>query len=154
MCLLWGTNWVFISQKTAFFIVTAVRTSNLTVFGSSHLFKRSVRLEPSSKPSCPVQPQSLISLSPVHSDEATKPKPKLWLQFPPFSYSPYFMHGCYPALCIQLTIVPGSAIPSPQHLKPPVLLSLFMCGSLYSKKQKSSLTYLIYKCHLSINPKH
>jgi hypothetical protein len=23
-------NWVFISQKTAFFIVTAVRTSNLT----------------------------------------------------------------------------------------------------------------------------
>jgi hypothetical protein len=25
-----GTNWGFISQKTAFFIVTAVRTSNLT----------------------------------------------------------------------------------------------------------------------------
>jgi hypothetical protein len=30
MCLLWGTNWVFISQKTTFFIVTAVKTSNLT----------------------------------------------------------------------------------------------------------------------------
>jgi hypothetical protein len=29
MCLLWGTNWVSISQKTAFFIVTAVKTSNL-----------------------------------------------------------------------------------------------------------------------------
>jgi hypothetical protein len=31
MCLLWGTNRVFISQKTAFFIVTAVKTSNLTL---------------------------------------------------------------------------------------------------------------------------
>jgi hypothetical protein len=30
MCLLWSTNWVFISQKTPFFIVTAVKTSNLT----------------------------------------------------------------------------------------------------------------------------
>jgi hypothetical protein len=30
MCLLWCTNWVFISQKTAFFIVIAVKTSNLT----------------------------------------------------------------------------------------------------------------------------
>jgi hypothetical protein len=30
MCFLWGTNWGFISQKTAFFIVTAVKTSNLT----------------------------------------------------------------------------------------------------------------------------
>jgi hypothetical protein len=30
MFLLWGKNWVFISQKTAFFIVTAVKTSNLT----------------------------------------------------------------------------------------------------------------------------
>jgi hypothetical protein len=30
MCLLWSTNWVFISQKTAFFIFTAVETSNLT----------------------------------------------------------------------------------------------------------------------------
>jgi hypothetical protein len=30
MCLLWSTNWGFISQKTAFFIVTAVKTSNLT----------------------------------------------------------------------------------------------------------------------------
>jgi hypothetical protein len=30
MCLLWGTNWVFIFQKTGFFIVTAVKTSNLT----------------------------------------------------------------------------------------------------------------------------
>jgi hypothetical protein len=30
MCLLLGTNWGFISQKTAFFIVTAVKTSNLT----------------------------------------------------------------------------------------------------------------------------
>jgi hypothetical protein len=29
MCLLLGTNWVFISQETAFFIVTAVKTSNL-----------------------------------------------------------------------------------------------------------------------------
>jgi hypothetical protein len=29
MCLLWGTNWVFISQKRAFFIVTTLRTSNL-----------------------------------------------------------------------------------------------------------------------------
>jgi hypothetical protein len=28
MCL--GTNWVFISQKTTFFIVTAVKTFNLT----------------------------------------------------------------------------------------------------------------------------
>jgi hypothetical protein len=31
MCLLRGTNSVFISQKTTFFIVTAVKTSNLTV---------------------------------------------------------------------------------------------------------------------------
>jgi hypothetical protein len=29
ICLLWGTNGVYISQKTAFFIVTAVETSNL-----------------------------------------------------------------------------------------------------------------------------
>jgi hypothetical protein len=29
MCLLWSTNWVFISQKTAFFIATAMKTSNL-----------------------------------------------------------------------------------------------------------------------------
>jgi hypothetical protein len=31
MCLLWSTNWVFISQKTPFFIVTFVKTSNLTM---------------------------------------------------------------------------------------------------------------------------
>jgi hypothetical protein len=31
MCLLRGMNKVFISQKTAFFIVTAVKTSNLTI---------------------------------------------------------------------------------------------------------------------------
>jgi hypothetical protein len=30
MCLLWGMSWVFISQKTALFIVDAVKTSNLT----------------------------------------------------------------------------------------------------------------------------
>jgi hypothetical protein len=30
MCLLWSTNWGFISQKTPFFVVIAVRTSNLT----------------------------------------------------------------------------------------------------------------------------
>jgi hypothetical protein len=30
MCLLWSTNSVFISQKTTFFIVPAVKTSNLT----------------------------------------------------------------------------------------------------------------------------
>jgi hypothetical protein len=30
MCLLWSTNWVFISQKKTFFIVTAVKASNLT----------------------------------------------------------------------------------------------------------------------------
>jgi hypothetical protein len=30
MCLLRGMNWSFISQKTTFFIVTAVKTSNLT----------------------------------------------------------------------------------------------------------------------------
>jgi hypothetical protein len=30
MCLLWGTNWIFISQNTPFFIATAVKTSNLT----------------------------------------------------------------------------------------------------------------------------
>jgi hypothetical protein len=30
MCFLWGTNWVFISQKMTFFIVTAAKTSNLT----------------------------------------------------------------------------------------------------------------------------
>jgi hypothetical protein len=30
MCLLWSTNWFFISQKTTFFIVTAVKTSNPT----------------------------------------------------------------------------------------------------------------------------
>jgi hypothetical protein len=29
-CLLWSPNWVFISQKTTFFIVTAVKTSNLS----------------------------------------------------------------------------------------------------------------------------
>jgi hypothetical protein len=31
MCLLWGMNLVFISQKTTFFIVTAAKTSNLTL---------------------------------------------------------------------------------------------------------------------------
>jgi hypothetical protein len=31
MCLLWGMNWVSITQKKAFFIVTAVETSNLRV---------------------------------------------------------------------------------------------------------------------------
>jgi hypothetical protein len=30
MCLLLDTNWVFISPKTALFIVAAVNTSNLT----------------------------------------------------------------------------------------------------------------------------
>jgi hypothetical protein len=30
MCLLSGMNWVLIFQKTTFFIVTAVKTSNLT----------------------------------------------------------------------------------------------------------------------------
>jgi hypothetical protein len=30
MCLQWGKIWVFISQKTTFFIVTALKTSNLT----------------------------------------------------------------------------------------------------------------------------
>jgi hypothetical protein len=30
MCFLLGTNWVFISQQTTFFVVTAVKTSNLT----------------------------------------------------------------------------------------------------------------------------
>jgi hypothetical protein len=30
MGFLWGTNWDFLSQKTAFFIVAAVKTSNLT----------------------------------------------------------------------------------------------------------------------------
>jgi hypothetical protein len=29
MCFLRNTNWVFISQKTTFFIVTAVKTSDL-----------------------------------------------------------------------------------------------------------------------------
>jgi hypothetical protein len=33
MCLLWGKNCVLISQKTAFLIVTAVKTSNLTILG-------------------------------------------------------------------------------------------------------------------------
>jgi hypothetical protein len=32
MCPLLSTNWVLISQKTTFFIVTAVKTSNLTFF--------------------------------------------------------------------------------------------------------------------------
>jgi hypothetical protein len=32
MCLLWSTNRGFISQKTTFFIVTTVKTSNLTCF--------------------------------------------------------------------------------------------------------------------------
>jgi hypothetical protein len=26
ICPLWGTNWIFISQKTTFFIVTALKT--------------------------------------------------------------------------------------------------------------------------------
>jgi hypothetical protein len=30
MCFLCGRKWVLISQKTAFFIVTAMKTSNLT----------------------------------------------------------------------------------------------------------------------------
>jgi hypothetical protein len=30
MCFLWGTDWVFIPHKTAFFIVTAMITSSLT----------------------------------------------------------------------------------------------------------------------------
>jgi hypothetical protein len=37
MCLL-GTYWVFISQKTAFVIVTAMKTSDLTYVGSSRTF--------------------------------------------------------------------------------------------------------------------
>jgi hypothetical protein len=32
MCLLSDTNWVFIPQQTAFFIVPAVKPSNLTYF--------------------------------------------------------------------------------------------------------------------------
>jgi hypothetical protein len=36
MCLLWSTNWVFISQKTTFFIVTAVKVSNLILDKLSH----------------------------------------------------------------------------------------------------------------------
>jgi hypothetical protein len=39
MCLLWGKNWVFISQKTPFFIVTAVETSNLTLHGRPSDFR-------------------------------------------------------------------------------------------------------------------
>jgi hypothetical protein len=30
MCFLWGTKWIFITQKTTLFIATAVKTSNLT----------------------------------------------------------------------------------------------------------------------------
>jgi hypothetical protein len=33
MCLLWSTDWVLISQKATFFIVTAVKTSDLTPAG-------------------------------------------------------------------------------------------------------------------------
>jgi hypothetical protein len=29
MCFVWSMNWVFIAQKKEFFIVTAVKTSNL-----------------------------------------------------------------------------------------------------------------------------
>jgi hypothetical protein len=32
MCPLWSTDWVFISQKTTFFIVTAVKASNVRIF--------------------------------------------------------------------------------------------------------------------------
>jgi hypothetical protein len=37
MCLLWGTNWGFISQKTAFFIVTAVNLGSSTSNAESYL---------------------------------------------------------------------------------------------------------------------
>jgi hypothetical protein len=38
MCLLYGTKWVFISQKTAFVVVTSVETSNLLLLGQVLLF--------------------------------------------------------------------------------------------------------------------
>jgi hypothetical protein len=42
MCLLWGTNSVLISQNTTFFVVTAVKTSNLTqTFGFNNIFGHS-----------------------------------------------------------------------------------------------------------------
>jgi hypothetical protein len=37
MCLLWDTNWGFMSQKTTFFIVTAVKISNLTSISWFHI---------------------------------------------------------------------------------------------------------------------
>jgi hypothetical protein len=37
MCLLWGTNWVFISQMMVYFIVTTVKTSNLTKYFAKNL---------------------------------------------------------------------------------------------------------------------
>jgi hypothetical protein len=55
MCLLWGTNRVFISRKTAFFIVTAVITSNFTqCIDLFHMFAtrgRSVLKQPQNFPS-------------------------------------------------------------------------------------------------------
>jgi hypothetical protein len=39
MCLLWSTNWVFISQMTIFFIDPAVKTTNLTVTFHLPLFQ-------------------------------------------------------------------------------------------------------------------
>jgi hypothetical protein len=44
MCLLWSTNWVFISQKTTFFIVTAVKNSNLTNKIQPHLSEETLTL--------------------------------------------------------------------------------------------------------------
>jgi hypothetical protein len=38
MCLLWSTNWVFISQKTIFFIVTAGNTPQLNVIHNYQLY--------------------------------------------------------------------------------------------------------------------
>jgi hypothetical protein len=42
MCFPWGTNWGFISQKTAFFIVTALKTSilNRMLVASSVMYNK------------------------------------------------------------------------------------------------------------------
>jgi hypothetical protein len=44
MCLLWSTNWGFISQKTAFFIVTAVKTCSIQSSSFSSVFQALVAI--------------------------------------------------------------------------------------------------------------
>jgi hypothetical protein len=101
-----------------------------------------------SDPLCPIHFQCLVLLSLVHSDETTKPK----TDYSSHLSSVLIRHGCYPTLCIQLTIVltyPYSRHPTFQA----AFLIVCLCVFLYSNNKRSSFNLFNLQMPLFINLK-